>query len=76
MDIRTLVKVAVEGDSDQAVAERLLAHVGLSPWFVRSEQGKGNLDRDLAGFNNDARRCRWLVLRDLDRVECAPPKHG
>jgi hypothetical protein len=67
------VTVAVEGPADEAVARRVLGHMGHAADAVHICAGKGNLDRRLAGFNAAARHWYWLVLRDLDRdAECAP----
>lgn len=66
------VKVAVEGDTDEAVARRILETRGHAVAGVFGRKGKGDLDKRLASYNAAARFEPWLVLRDLDRdEECA-----
>ena len=71
MDSRYLY-VVVEGPSDEAPARRILQHVGCEPVQVLITDGKDRLDQQLPSYNQAARRNGWLVLRDLDREECAP----
>lgn len=67
------VSVVLEGSTDSAVAERLLAHVGLTMGDVYGFRGKSQNDRRLPDYNNAARFARWFVLRDLDDdAPCAP----
>jgi hypothetical protein len=67
------VSVAVEGQSDVVVVERILAFVGCSAHAIYGRSGKADLDRGLPGYNNAARFWPWLVLRDLDTdAPCAP----
>lgn len=67
------VSVAVEGDTDAAVAERLLQHAGHEAGRVYVAHGKTNLTSLLAGYNNAAKYWFWFVLRDLDHdASCAP----
>jgi len=68
-----VVTVAVEGDTDVPVAQRILELAGLDMGAVYIRYGKDSLDLGLAGFNRAARFAPWLVLRDLDRdAACAP----
>jgi len=68
-----VVTLVVEGTPDAAVARRLLQEVDLESGYEYITNGKGALDRKLAGYNNAARFSCWLVLRDLDHdAECAP----
>lgn len=63
----------MEGATDEVVAKRLLAEVGLHCEFVYGKAGKNSIDRQLKGYNRAARFSSWLVLRDLDTdAECAP----
>lgn len=63
--------VAVEGASDVAAVEKILASrsIALDSKNVFVKRGKGNLDKKLAGFNNAAARSPWFVLRDADHDE-------
>ena len=63
--------VAVEGASDVAVVEKILASrsIIVDPKAVIIKRGKGNLDNKVLGFNNAAARSPWFVLRDSDRDE-------
>lgn len=63
----------VEGDLDEAVLRRLAAEASLLIGTVYGKNGKDDLDRRLAGYNNAARFAPWIVLRDLEHdAECAP----
>lgn len=69
------VRYAVEGPSDEPVAEKLLRSVGLKPYRTLTAYGKGNLDRKLPGLNRAAGSMAWLVIRDADRDDsrlCIP----
>lgn len=70
------VQYAVEGRSDEPVAEKLLKAAGLTPIHVFTSGGKPKLDPKLPGYNSAARvGSPWLVLRDLDhddRGTCVP----
>lgn len=66
------VSIAVEGDTDEPVVRKILTSLGLETGVVHGKNGKGRLDRALAGYNRAARYERWVVLRDLDGDElCA-----
>lgn len=68
------IHAAVEGDLDEAVVRRLIAHAGAEPGTVYGKAGKDALRAKVGGYNNAARRAPWLVLVDLDAEEdCAPP---
>lgn len=60
------VSYAVEGWSDERVAELLIREVGFEPWQRFVARGKSKLDPKLRGYNASAKRQPWLVLRDLD----------
>ena len=70
------VACAVEGITDEPVARRLLAEVGLPVGpFVGKGGGKSRIDPRLPGWNRAAARLPWLVVRDLDnddRDACIP----
>jgi len=64
---------AVEGDLDEAVLRRLVAHVGAEIGVVYGRNGKDRLKSHIGGYNEAARRFRWAVLVDLDHDhDCAP----
>jgi hypothetical protein len=70
----TPVNVLVEGITDEAVARRLLDHVGLRCGTVYGKEGKAALVQRLPNYNQAARFAPWLVVVDLDRdADCAPP---
>lgn len=73
------VSWAVEGRSDEPVAEKLLEATHLSPHHVLTARGKTKLDLKLPGLNSAAKlESPWLVLRDLDHDDensCLPTLH-
>ena len=69
------VRYAVEGPSDEPVAEKLLHSVGLEPHRTLTAHGKGNLDKKLPGLDKTASSMAWLVIRDVDKDDselCIP----
>ena len=66
------VSGAVEGVVDEAVLRRIVEQLGAELGVVYGKSGKAGLDASLAGYNRAARLSPWVVLRDLDRDECAP----
>ena len=69
------VSYAVEGRTDQPVAEKLLQASGLNPYRAFITNGKANLDKKLPDLNRSAAHLTWLVIRDLDqddRNRCVP----
>lgn len=69
-----LINGVVEGDIDAAVFRRLVKEVGARSGPVFGRNGKGQILKKLAGFNEAARRSPWVVLVDLDSdADCAPP---
>lgn len=69
------VRYAVEGPTDQPVAEKLLQASGLHPARPFIVGGKAKLDKKLPGINRSAAHSAWLVIRDLDqddRDRCVP----
>lgn len=69
---RPSIVAAVEGVTDEAVVQRLIDHAGGQVGRVYGKNGKVNLRRKIAGYNNAARHGPWFVLVDLD-ADCAPP---
>ena len=68
----TVVYLAVEGDADVPVAERLIRHVGLVAQRAVVAGGASRLDGRIPGLVRSAAHVNWLILRDLDRERCAP----
>lgn len=69
-----IIRAAVEGIVDEAVAQKLIVTAGGFPGTVYGKSGKVFLHQKVQGFNNAAKRWPWLVLVDLDSdAECAPP---
>lgn len=71
----TYIRFAVEGTTDEPVADRLIREVGMEPMPTFIGGGKTQLDPKLPGYNQAARRSAWLVLRDLDHDDaggCVP----
>lgn len=74
------IRYAVEGWTDEAVAEKLLNAVNLMPYATNvTARGKSNLDKRLPDLNRSSSSLLWLVIRDLDRddktcvfLTCAP----
>lgn len=60
------VTVAVEGDTDVPVVEKILSSRSLVMGPVFGRQGKGDLDRRMAAYNKAARHRPWFTLRDSD----------
>lgn len=67
-----MIYAAVEGKTDKVVVECLLAHVGAELGPVYVAEGKPNLKKRIAGYNQAADQFPWLVLVDLDSDGCAP----
>jgi len=69
-----VISAAVEGITDEAVARRLILHVGAEPGPFFGKQGKPHLKERVSGYNNAAQHAPWLILVDLDQdADCAPP---
>lgn len=68
------VRIAVEGNLDEAVAERLITLCGGQPGKVSPKQGRPYVLEHIGGYNEGARYGGiWFVLVDLDQQpECAP----
>lgn len=67
------ITAAVEGITDEAVAGKLISHVGAEMTAVYGKQGKAYLLQRLAGYNHAAQYAPWFMLVDLDRdADCAP----
>lgn len=66
------VSYAVEGWTDEPIAEKLILAAGRDPWRRYSGGGKSQLDPKIPGYNRSAATQPWLVLRDLDQDENCP----
>ena len=68
------VRIAVEGNLDEAVAERLITLCGGQLGEVSPKQGRPYVLEHIGGYNEGARYGGiWFVLEDLDRKpDCAP----
>ena len=72
-----VISAAVEGSVDEAVARRLVRHVGGQLGKVYGKGGKPSVLNNLEGYNNAGRHFPWFVLVDLDRDrDCAPLAHA
>lgn len=67
-----VITIAVEGDIDEAVALRLVRHVGAKAGTAYGKAGKDHLRRRIRGYNEASRRSPWLVIVDLDQEDCGP----
>jgi len=68
-----VISVAVEGLVDEALARRMISHVGGSTGTVYGRKGKPDLRKRISGFNEAAKRGPWFVLVDLNgEHDCAP----
>lgn len=68
-----VISAAVEGALDEAVAQKLISHVGGDMGSVYGRNGKPVLRERIGGYNNAARYSPWLVLVDLDNdADCSP----
>ncbi len=67
------ISVTVEGNSDEALARKLLELAEFTVSYVYVQGGKDRLDEKLRAFNHAAKFTPWFVLRDLDQdAPCAP----
>jgi hypothetical protein len=72
-----VVTVAVEGNLDQAVLQRLVEDAGATLGAVHGRRGKRYIKQKIHGFNSAARFSPWIVLVDLDEdANCAPELRG
>jgi hypothetical protein len=60
------VDVVVEGEPDEALAEKVLRYAGFEPLPAHGKCGRGYIDSNIARFNHAADRTPWFVLRDWD----------
>lgn len=67
-----IINLAFEDPLHEAVLRKLFSQPGFSVGRCFSHGGSGYLKTQMKGFNHAARVTPFLVLTDLDRVECAP----
>ena len=68
-----VISVAVEGDIDQVVVQRLIQHVGAVSGPVYGKNGKPALRKNINGYNKAANYSPWIVVVDLNHeADCAP----
>ena len=60
------ISYAFEGQTDDAVARRLIEHVGAIPGNGYGGKGKDHLLKRLTGYESAAIHNPWLVMIDLD----------
>ena len=68
------IYIAVEDYLSEAVLKTILLQSG-QPFAVENclgRQGSGYLKRKLESFNKTARSIPFIILTDLDRIECPP----
>lgn len=64
--------IAVEGDTDEAVARRLFSHCGLLPYTILGRLGKSHLLERLPNYNRNSYYFPWVIIVDLDQdAACA-----
>lgn len=66
------LSVAGEDLLHLAVAEKIALHFDYEVLASHNRNGSGRLDSGLKGFAAASAQYPWLVLRDLDRANCAP----
>jgi hypothetical protein len=72
------IELAVEDDLSAAVLQKILVKSG-RPYAVGTAyigHGFGYLRRNIRGFNHAAKGTPWLVLTDLDTIQCPPELIG
>lgn len=67
-----IINLAFEDPLHEAVLRKIFSQLSLSVGKCFSHGGSGYLKSKIRGFNNAARVTPFLVLTDLDQVECAP----
>lgn len=66
------INLAFEDALHETVLRKILSQFGFSIGKCFSHGGYGYLKTKIKGFNQAARVTPFLVLTDLDRIECAP----
>jgi hypothetical protein len=67
-----IINLAFEDPLHEAVLRKILFQFSFSVGRCFSHGGYGYLKTKIQGFNNAARVTPFLVLADLDKIECAP----
>lgn len=60
------VKVAVEGQSDQGMAKKIIKHSGFSLTQIVTKNGSGNIDKLIRSLSRTSPSNPWVVFRDSD----------
>ncbi len=74
MSISAAIRVVSEDELGAAVIIKLIEHIRrpLTVEHTIITGGFGDLDKNIAGYNNASHCIPHIVLRDLDRIECPP----
>ncbi len=67
MPNQVIITAAVEGIVDEAVARRLIVHVGGSVGSVYGKSGKTDLRKKIKGYNKAAQHAPWAGARRPQR---------
>jgi len=67
-----IINLAFEDPLHEAVLRKIFSQLGFSVGRCFSHGGSGYLKTKIKGFNHAARVTPFLVLTDLDRIDCAP----
>ncbi|HEX9971235.1 MAG TPA: hypothetical protein VGD14_04115 [bacterium] len=67
-----IINLAFEDPLHEAVLRKIFSQFNFAVGKCFSHGGYGYLKTKIQGFNNAARVTPFLVLTDLDQVECAP----
>jgi hypothetical protein len=68
--------VAVEGITDEAVAKRIIRHLGFQYALVINAGGKSALRKKISSYNEAARHFPWFVITDLDSPSRCPVEYA
>lgn len=70
--------VAVEGITDEAVAQRIMSHIGYNQdsLFPVPKGGKPELKKSIRAYNEAAKIYPWFVLTDLDSPDRCPVEYA
>ncbi len=72
MSERLIINLAFEDPLHEVVLRKIFSQLNFSVGKCFSHGGSGYLKTRIKGFNHAARVTPFLVLTDLDQVECAP----
>ncbi|MCU0645677.1 MAG: hypothetical protein MUC94_15645 [bacterium] len=72
MSENLIINLAFEDAVHEAVLKKIFSQFNFSVGKCFSQGGAGYLKTKIQGFNHAARVMPFLVLADLDKIECAP----